>query len=158
MTDKWNLITQSGLQQTKKKQMMEFEEDHVQEQKMQYVSDNLFERKKRKHGELELSNVKNQPPLKQMNTAGKGILQIKQIDQRSNLPDEGAGMKKKFPQNKNIQEDTYTMLSNAHPPVENQSLKILSIEALEKYLNMDEKFIDNDRNIAYGSQNQSILK
>jgi hypothetical protein len=128
MKDKFNMLN-TKLQTTSSKNKIASEEESKVE------IENTFERKKRKFDELESVFTCN-PLQNRHSTISTSKLILKPIESVSNLP--------------------YEKKESIHTTIASDNTKLQAIETLEKYLTMDERYIEFDKNI--GSCLQSKIK
>ena len=142
MYDRWNLITnkktfepQRTISKEKSEGMVNLEEEKFADERN---IEKLYERKKRNFSELGATGGSKQKSNSiQLVPYSKGnTLHVKNVDNISNFTD-GTLKPKSFKI-----EDTKIPKS--------ESTKIFAYESIEKFLYMDEKFIDADRTIGYG--------
>jgi hypothetical protein len=114
------------------------------------VVDTLFERKKRRYGELDATHTGSK--------SGMTTLQNLHINKPPALQtniEAISKMKQETIKQRDLKQQLETGTGTIHQSSNVEALKTLSIELLEKFLYLDEKFIDTDKNIGYGGYNTS---
>jgi hypothetical protein len=157
MNDRWNLISnKKNLEHKKttnkpnKNEMITMEDENTPEQKI--ILEKLYERKKRKFGEMDGNVGSSNKILLTPFNLGQ-VLQMKNVDNASNFTqaDNKASNTLKPP---SLKIDNINI--NLKVP-KSESTKIFAMESIEKFMYMDERFIDADRNIGYGGVNPGII-
>jgi len=142
MYNKWNLITnkktlepQTTISKEKREGKFNLEEEKSADERN---IEKLYERKKRNFSELEaIRGSKQKSNSIQLVPYSKGnILQVKNLDNISNFTDV------------TLKPKSFRIEDTKIPKTE--STKIFAYESIEKFMYMDEKFIDADRTIGYG--------
>jgi hypothetical protein len=154
--DRWNLIssnTKNDLTRRyttlKRNEMVPIEEEEISlyGSKQDRMSENVYDRRKRKYNEFEQTNYLNNPnknPLQNLNTsyATNRHYGLTLDENLNKMQNEDQITKKVKIDQISIKQD---------PDIG----RLLNVENLEKYLYLDERFIDTDRNISYGGINLS---
>ncbi len=125
MKDKFNLLYIKP-QSTSSKQMI------LEEETANHEKDQTLDRRKRKHNEIE-STYSSKPLQNKLSTYSTSKLILQPVDTISNLTFE----KKDTPQIKT-----------------SDNTKLQALETLEKYLTMDERYIEMDKNIGTNIQSK----
>ena len=157
MTSKWNLITPTTKYvETKRETPRTYRNEMIPEVEEQTskkeMAEKLYERKKRNFNEMDRGTLfsKRAPtaPIQSLFTGSIEPLKMKDADHLTSIPDI-------VPQSYKPQPKEQTVVSDGG----RTRLEILKIDAgisIEKYLSLDEKLVDTDRNIGSSTVSSSI--
>ncbi len=144
MSSHWNLFTPtSRIEETKKETPRSLQTGMISESESiisKQGPEKFFERKKRNFQEMERGQTAMKKggfaPVHSLSSVAPEPLKMKNIDQISNIPED----KRTFKPAVSVSKD-FSKVSRS------ETVKVLAAEAIEKYLYMDEKLVDTDRNI-----------
>ena len=143
MSSHWNLFTPtSRIEETKKETPRSLQTGMISESEsiISKGPEKFFERKKRKFQDMERGQTAMKKggfaPVQSLSSVGSEPLKMKGVDQISNIPED----KRTFKPSVSVSKD-FSKVSRS------ETVKVLAAEAIEKYLYMDEKLVDTDRNI-----------
>ena len=163
MSKRWDIITSKQKAEESKKTFNTGRNPMILEEEnfpTKTAFDNIYERRKRRHVEIENSDgsqtgykLLNDKPLQNLDSTHHIIpaMKLKNADNVSinKIPFEDRAIKHI------LKEKSPNFLSDLTKIPRDDALKIFAIDSLEKFLYLDERFIDTDRNISYGGVNPS---